>query len=581
MSIYDKSSLVLIPSGTKAGKVYSQKPVSGDGDFTFTRSSAATRVNASGNIEKETSNLLLQSNTFDTTWTQSNNPIITSGQSGYDGTSDAWKIELTAAYGQILQSISISGLNCTSVYAKAGTIDFIRFRIDGSPNSIVDFNLTDGSTAYTLGNIYATSTSVGGGWYRLSMVSNISSSTLRIYPLVAANDLSGTSGYIYIQDAQIEQGLVARDYIETTTSAVYGGITDNVPRLDYTDSSCPALLLEPQRTNLVTQSEYLGSYTPTLAAISDNVATSPEGVANAGSFIENTSSGRHRTQTNSFAVSSGSTYTLSMFVKNKSGSRLLCINADYLFNARSYFDIVEGSVEGTDSGSASIEDYGNGWYRCSVTGTSSITGSSIVYIGLEDNAVDNGYLGDGTSGHYWYGIQAEAGSYATSYIPTYGSSVTRVSETCDSAGNASTFNSTEGVLYAEISALEDLGTARRYISLSDGSSNNDVRLYYNNTIGEIVALSKVGGVTQFVMSDSGYDLTETHKIAVKYKVNDFALWIDGVEVDTDSSGSVNAANTFDELAFNGNNLPFFGRAKQVLTFNTALSNEELADLTTL
>ena len=59
-NIYDKSSLVLIPSGTKTGKVFSQKPVSGDGDFTFTRASAATRVNADGNIEKETQNLLLQ-----------------------------------------------------------------------------------------------------------------------------------------------------------------------------------------------------------------------------------------------------------------------------------------------------------------------------------------------------------------------------------------------------------------------------------------------------------------------------------------------------------------------------------------
>ena len=136
-------------------------------------------------------------------------------------------------------------------------------------------------------------------------------------------------------------------------------------------------------------------------------------------------------------------------------------------------------------------------------------------------------------------------------------------------------------MFAEISALEDLGTARRYISLSDGSSNNDVRLYYNNTIGDIVALSKVGGATQFLMSDSGYDLTQTHKIAVKYKVNDFALWIDGVEVDTDSSGSVNAANTFNELAFNGNDLPFFGNVKQVAVFNEALSDSELAALTTL
>jgi hypothetical protein len=183
---------------------------------------------------------------------------------------------------------------------------------------------------------------------------------------------------------------------------------------------------------------------------------------------------------------------------------------------------------------------------------------------------------------YAYGAQLEAGSYPTSYIPNHSGtgSVTRGLDVCEGAGDASTFNSTEGVLYAEISALEDLGTARRYISLSDGSSSNDLRLYFNNSVGTIAALSKVGGVTQFSMFGSGYDLTEVHKIAVKYKVNDFALWIDGVEVDTDSSGSVNAANTFNELAFNGNSLPFFGKAKQVLVFNTALSDADLTTLTT-
>ena len=86
MSIYDKASLVLIPSGTKTSKVYSQKPTSGDGDFTFSRSTAATRVNADGVIEKETQNLLLQSNNFGNTWNNVNTSE-TSGQSGYDGSS--------------------------------------------------------------------------------------------------------------------------------------------------------------------------------------------------------------------------------------------------------------------------------------------------------------------------------------------------------------------------------------------------------------------------------------------------------------------------------------------------------------
>ena len=98
----------------------------------------------------------------------------------------------------------------------------------------------------------------------------------------------------YLQDAQLEQGLVARDYIETTTTAVEGGITDNVPRLDYTDSSCPALLLEPQRTNLVTQSEYFGdSYWTKSRASFVNGFTSPEGLSNSYKLVEDSSNGLH------------------------------------------------------------------------------------------------------------------------------------------------------------------------------------------------------------------------------------------------------------------------------------------------
>ena len=121
-SIYDKSSLVLIPSGTKTGKVFSQKPVSGDGDFTFTRASAATRVNADGNIEKETSNLLLQSNNFDTTWVKNAGATLVSGQSGYDGLNYAWRINVTTTSNSgLYQYISptSSGVNTISLYAKA------------------------------------------------------------------------------------------------------------------------------------------------------------------------------------------------------------------------------------------------------------------------------------------------------------------------------------------------------------------------------------------------------------------------------------------------------------------------------
>src|SRR5210317_1299450 len=93
MSLIDLASLVLAPTATKEGKVYSAIPDTGEGDMTFTRGSAATRVNSAGLIEKERANLLLQSNTFDTTWSSVLTANVVGGQSGYDGSSDAWTLE--------------------------------------------------------------------------------------------------------------------------------------------------------------------------------------------------------------------------------------------------------------------------------------------------------------------------------------------------------------------------------------------------------------------------------------------------------------------------------------------------------
>ena len=248
------------PQLVDTGKVYSIKPEDRKGDFTFTRSSAATRVNADGFIEKETQNLLVQSNNFATTWGRSNTSV-TGGQSSYDGSSDAWLLSKSAASGQIGQNTTSSGVNTFSVYAKANVSPYVRLTIfEGgfSANGTAYFDLQNGVLG-TTNAIDSSIENVGNGWYRCSVTFNTSNQKVYIYPADGDNDTSGTSGSIYIQDAQLNQGLIAQEVITTTTTAVEGGITDNVPRLDYTDSSCPALLLEPQRTNLpITQSEYFG-----------------------------------------------------------------------------------------------------------------------------------------------------------------------------------------------------------------------------------------------------------------------------------------------------------------------------------
>jgi hypothetical protein len=179
-----------------------------------------------------------------------------------------------------------------------------------------------------------------------------------------------------------------------------------------------------------------------------------------------------------------------------------------------------------------------------------------------------------------WGAQSEDLSYATSYIPTYGSTVTRATETLTGSGNSTLINSTEGVLYTEIAALADDGT-NRSIAICDGSTSNRVNILYSDITNEIRAIVVVGGSTKF---DEEYTITSTldyHKVALKYKANDFALWIDGVERFTDTSGDIFAQYTLDELSFNigGDLFPFYGNCKALAVFDEALTDDELELLT--
>jgi hypothetical protein len=200
-------------------------------------------------------------------------------------------------------------------------------------------------------------------------------------------------------------------------------------------------------------------------------------------------------------------------------------------------------------------------------------------IQLIGNTQGESYLGDGTSGIYIWGAQLEALSYATSYIPTLtGSTVTRATETATGAGSADLINSTEGVLYAEIAALANDGTFRA-VSISDGSTSNVVRYYFSTTDNRIVGNVKSSGSNVFSFNHSLTTVTDYIKIALKYKVNDFALWVNGTEVSTDTSGAIPIGLT--ELAFDNGagNDSFYGKCKELVVFGEALSDDELEKLT--
>ena len=318
MSFFDDASLVMIPSGYKDQKVYSVKPIDGTGDLTFSRGSdiEATRVAANGYIEKAKVNLLLQSNSYTTTWLNQLGGTITGGQSGYDGTSDAWLLNKdTSTFRSVRQVISFSGVTTYSVYAKAGTLSNVALRIDSSAGSLQAlYDLSAGTTS-SIGGVYIDYgiESIGSGWYRIFVTANISGgSNVHIYV-----DRDGTTaGNIYLQDAQLNYGLVAQEYQETTTTSVVAGITNDMPRLDYSGgASCPSLLLEPSRTNVITSSEYIGAWGFAGVTATANAITSPEGVANAYKLTEDTSNGVHLAFLSNLFAATGAWHSASIFVK--------------------------------------------------------------------------------------------------------------------------------------------------------------------------------------------------------------------------------------------------------------------------
>jgi hypothetical protein len=565
-SLYDSASLVMIPSGVKDGKAYSIKPTDGSGDFTFSRGTGtATRVNASGLIEKERSNQLLQSNTFDTTWA-TNNASVTGSQSGYDGSSDAWKLiqNTTNTFHFIYQNVSVSSICTYSIYAKAGEYSGISFFFPnvGGTSTATTFNLSTGTFVNNTHN--ATSEDVGGGWYRISLLSKPSGATnFNIYVNQTTQQSEagdGTSG-IYIQDAQLESGLVATDYIETTTAAVYEGITDNLPRLDYSGgASCPSLLLEPSRTNLISNSEYHGSKAVGGGAgfvVTDNYGISPEGVQNA-CRIQYTSGNTYMV-TNNITISTGDVLTISFWAKGTAGEKIVL-----------YADGSAGA--GIFKAITLTED----WVRYDGT-TNAATANGVctphILVGYGETPA--------ASDFQIYGWQAEAGSYATSYIPTYGTAASRAVDKLYKTGISSLIGQTEGTIFIETTPLDDTTSyTERMIQFEDGGSDlMGIQRFGNSSLTYFGVTS--GGTQWSIGASNVFEGGRKTRIAAAYANNDIVLYVDGVQKGTDSSASV---PTTDRVFFANNasgSLLYVGEHHQVLFFPTRLSNAELAALTTI
>jgi len=358
----------------------------------------------------------------------------------------------------------------------------------------------------------------------------------------------------------------------------------NVPRLDYplidgVVQSCPALLLEPSRRNDIQRSEELDNayWTKYDTSVSPNQIVSPDGAVTADRIIEDTGTSTHIIG-RSFSFTSGGYYAVSIFVKANGRNFQITAGNTNTWRGNAIYNLSTGSVQSTTYGTATIENYGNGWYRCMLVGQALATASTNINFGLISGTSTTLYTGDGSSGVYLWGAQVEGGLYPTSYIPTTTASVTRSADVCNGAGTSAEFNDSEGVLFAEIQALADDLTFRQ-ITISDSSGSNFILIGYRTDSNRIYSQILSGGVSQVFFSFDVSDITENHKVAVKFSSNSVHLWIDGIKRASDTSATMpSGLNDLDFTGSTGSGI-FYGKTKQLMIFKTALSDSDLEDLT--
>jgi hypothetical protein len=585
MSFFSEASLAMIPSGYKTSKVYSALPITGDGDLTFSRSNdTATRVGPDGLIEKVRTNQVQQSETFDNAyWTKTNLSVTANAIANpLDGALTAELLTVTDPSGPVEKTILNGNQSYTagtpytiSAYFKAGTIstDFRILAFDDVTlyqSGIIDLA--------TIGNSTAPYEDVGGGWYRFRFTFTPANSTATglVYLVNYAFGIAANAGTnVYVYGAQIETGDIATDYIATTSAAVSVGPVANVPRLDYLDSSSPRLLLEPQRTNLITFSEQFDNagWTKLGITVAANNTTSPSGYIDADKLIADAGTGNRVVYQGVIPVGVSTT---TVYAKAGEFGGIVIASG----TQGGFFDLTTGAYR-TEYNSAptayNITSASNGWYRCSVTMTS-VSGDNL-YIGPNDNVSTSLSLtGDGTSGMYAWGAQLEAGAYATSYINTLGASVTRGVDSASKTGISSLIGQTEGTLFAEFN-FDERYDVSGIIPIVIRTSNNEAYIFVT-TAGSLLCEVVVGGVPQASISGS-IGAVGIKKVAFGYKQNDFVVYLNGVQVGTNSSGTVGAMADLNVGSYHSSGISTMNGVNQALLFKTRLSNADLASLTSL
>jgi hypothetical protein len=360
-------------------------------------------------------------------------------------------------------------------------------------------------------------------------------------------------------------------------------VASNVPRIDYTGGGCPSILLEPQRTNIVLRSEEFdnASFIKGFSSVSANTTTAPDGTLTADTWTGDGTPSLH-SLAQSVSATSGVAYTQSVFAKKGTNNFLQIIGTTAIYDVNSWanFDLENGDVGDTGtSATATITDFGNGWYRCTMTATATATASGNGFLlwlitSATSARAENNSLA--TSVHLW-GAQLEAGAYPTSYIPTVASTVTRNADVL-SRDNIYTNNLIVGgggtwfVHLINNTAFTSDANGNLFLDTASGGITNGINIRSIGTVARLYINFYTSGVSTFQYLTT----TDTVKLAIKWNGATADVFENGAKV---VSATLFATTAMEHLGGNGSDQPKY--IKQMALFAKPLTDAQCIALTTL
>ena len=361
-------------------------------------------------------------------------------------------------------------------------------------------------------------------------------------------------------------------------------VATDEPAIEFNaDGSYKGLLVEPAATNYDTASSTISGWTVINTTKAYDQTTAPDGVASTADSVLETAVTDVHTVYKDYTLSAGS-YIFSCFVKSI-GGRNFALNPQELGGGGSgggivRFNLSTGTVV---SGTGTITEIGNGWYRVSGPAvTAGATGIRVIAYSIDGTI--SSFAGDITKGFYMWGMQVETGPIATSYIPTTTASVTRVKDDITQTGAQSLIGQTEGTLYVEVDWRLTSGENQVFLSVNDGTLSNRINIYSRNSPVELRMIAVANGIPVTNQGESSTGYSGIQKFAFAYAEDDFELYRNGSSISSDTTGSLAALATMTVIDL-GQAATAIAEAnmhiRAVSLYPTRLSDAECEALTTL